>query len=458
MINSTSIENISSSIEITSTWGILLLVLLLVVLVVLCFVLFYIQHTKKVILDTARQYWRADLSSALIQTSESFKGHVTDSLNTSERILTQSIVNQSSQNRQEIFTTLNGFQMQVGEALKRTDAGFQNFAIEQLQRTDRLTETLSGSFRSVEDRVDTSLKQIQSSNEHHLEKIRETVEEKLQTTLQSRVNESFRLVSTKLDEVFAGLTEMRRLANDVGSLKQVMVNVKNRGILGEVQLEALLSEYFTASQYAKNVHPVASDPSLVVEFAVRMPGSNGNGCWLPIDAKFPCESLVLLQASQESGDRKGVLEARELLKNQLIKEGRSIARYINPPYTTDFGIMFLPSETLYAEAISLPGLAERLYRESHVYVMGPSTLASALCAYRAGFQSMAIEKQSADIRRTLFEVKTEFDRFSDVLKTLKKQLDTASRTVDQVEVRTRQMNRKLSTDSVISIEKTEQSS
>lgn len=431
----------ADSVFISTSWGVLAACAAVFLVILLAGFYFVMRSAAQAAMREAKAQWRSDINAAVVQIAERIN-------NQTEKVLVKNEVENAhhmndslSKNRQEVLATLSAFQSHLGEIIAHSDSEFRSFAAEQLNRTDKLSEKLSDELRHVSSRVDDNLKNLQNSNEAKLEKIRETVEEKLQSSLQQRVSESFKIVSSRLEEVFAGLTEMRNLASDVGSLKQVLVNVKNRGMLGEVQLESILSEYFTADQYGKNVHPVPNNASLVVEFAVRMPGKCGEGCWLPIDAKFPVEDYQRLQAAQEDGDRKGVLAARDALMARLLKEGKDISRYVNPPQTTDFAIMFLPSEGLYAEALSLPGLTERLYRESRVYVMGPSTLASALCAYRAGFQSIAIEKRSADIRRTLNEVRTEFNKFSEVLKALKRQLETASRTVDQAEVRTRQMYR-----------------
>lgn len=287
------------------------------------------------------------------------------------------------------------------------------------------------------------MKALNKDNEAKLEKIRETVEEKLQNTLTSKVGESFSQVTQQLNRVYEGLGQMKELAEEVGGLKRVFVNVKSRGMLGEVQLEALLKEYFTESQYVKNVHPVPSKPKMVVEFAVKLPGLNGRTCLLPIDAKFPVEDYQRLLQAADEGDREGVAEARSKLRTRFRNEGKSIAEYINVPETTDFAIMFIPSEGLYAEALALEGLTNELFISYRVYIMGPSTLASALCAYRAGFQTLAIEKKSSEIRKILSSVQTEFAKYGEVLNKLKSQVETVAKTVDIVQTKTRKMNLQL---------------
>jgi DNA recombination protein RmuC len=417
------------------------LLVILCVLVLLCF--FRLKQRTEETAETSKAQWRSDMSSVGLQITEKVNAAQKESMLRQEASLKDALSASANRDRTELLQTLTANQRMTADALAQNDMRFQAFAREQLARTDRLTGELTQALKEVREKVDSNLQSLQASNEAKLEKIRATVEDQLQSTLQQRVSESFRLVSERLNEVYAGLNDMKRLASDVGSLKQVLVNVKNRGMLGEVQLEALLTEYFAASQFAKNFHPNPSSPSLVVEFAVRMPGKEGEDCWLPIDSKFPLEDFARLQEALENGDRAAAQASRDALKSRILKEAKDIARYICPPTTTDFAILFLPSESLYAEVLSIDSLAQRLFTQFRVYVMGPSTLASALCAYRAGFQSMAIEKRSAQVRLMLTEVKTEFEKFETVLKNLKRQLDTASRTVDQVEVRTRQMNRKL---------------
>lgn len=429
--------------------GLSLIVFLGLILYFFTLVVFFIfgvslRNKARDALQQAKDQWRSDIVGALGQASDKLIGQLSESVRQSEMAVTQVMGQNESLSRQTMVDTIGALQRQVTGQITETERGFRAFASEQLSRTDQLTDRLTQKLDSVGNKVEVNLENIRVGNEAKLEKIRETVEEKLQTTLQQRVSESFRLVSARLDEVYSGLGEMKRLASDVGSLKQVLVNVKSRGMMGEVQLGALLSEYFTADQYAKDVHPVPNQPNLVVEFAVRMPGKDGVTCWLPIDAKFPIEDYQRLQAFQEAGDRKGISEAKDALQKRILSEGKSASKYIHSPETTDFAIIFLPSEGLYAEVLSIPGLAERLFSECRVFVMGPSTLASALCAYRAGFQSMAIERRSSEVRKMLAGVKTEFLKFGEVLKKLKDQLEAASKTVDSVETRTRQMNRKLS--------------
>lgn len=341
--------------------------------------------------------------------------------------------------RGEIFANLKAVQDTLNQSLTRNDEQIRDVN----QRFETLSSTLNTSLNELRKQIDDDLKALNKDNEAKLEKIRETVEEKLQNTLTSKVGESFSQVTQQLNRVYEGLGQMKELAEEVGGLKRVFVNVKSRGMLGEVQLEALLREYFTESQYVKNVHPVPSKPKMVVEFAVKLPGLNGRTCLLPIDAKFPVEDYQRLLQAADEGDREGVAEARSKLRTRFRNEGKSIAEYINVPETTDFAIMFIPSEGLYAEALALEGLTNELFTSYRVYIMGPSTLASALCAYRAGFQTLAIEKKSSEIRKILSSVQTEFAKYGEVLNKLKSQVETVAKTVDIVQTKTRKMNLQL---------------
>ena len=341
--------------------------------------------------------------------------------------------------RGEIFANLKAVQDTLNQSLTRNDEQIRGVN----QRFETLSSTLNTSLNELRKQIDDDLKALNKDNEAKLEKIRETVEEKLQNTLTSKVGESFSQVTQQLNRVYEGLGQMKELAEEVGGLKRVFVNVKSRGMLGEVQLEALLKEYFTESQYVKNVHPVPSKPKMVVEFAVKLPGLNGRTCLLPIDAKFPVEDYQRLLQAADEGDREGVAEARSKLRTRFRNEGKSIAEYINVPETTDFAIMFIPSEGLYAEALALEGLTNELFTSYRVYIMGPSTLASALCAYRAGFQTLAIEKKSSEIRKILSSVQTEFAKYGEVLNKLKSQVETVAKTVDIVQTKTRKMNLQL---------------
>jgi DNA recombination protein RmuC len=274
--------------------------------------------------------------------------------------------------------------------------------------------------------------------------MRKTVDEKLQATLEKRLGESFKQVSERLEAVHKGLGEMQTLAAGVGDLKRVLTNVKTRGTWGEVQLAALLEQTLTVDQYQKNVATVPGSND-IVEFAIKLPGNeSGTPVWLPIDSKFPVEDYERLLGAQERADFAGVDEAVKAIDNRLKLEAKTIReKYISPPHTTDFAILFLPTEGLYAEALRRPGLADFLQREYRVSIAGPTTLSALLNSLQMGFRTLAIEKRSSEVWELLSAVKTEFGKFGDVLARTKAQLETVTKSIGQAEVRSRQMTRKL---------------
>lgn len=293
--------------------------------------------------------------------------------------------------------------------------------------------------------LDRKFQQIQESNEKKLEEMRRTVDEKLHETLEKRLGESFKLVSDRLEAVQRGLGEMQSLATDVGGLKRVLTNVKERGTWGEYQLGAILDQILTPEQFGRNVH--VKDDSEVVEFAVRLPGRDagqGTPVWLPIDSKFPKEDYERLVAAAGLADKDGVEQAIGGLLSRVESMARDIQRkYIAPPSTTDFGILFLPTEGLYAEVLRQPGFHDSLQQKYRVLVAGPTTLSAILNSLRVGFQTLAIEKRAHEVWTVLGAVKTEFGKFGEVLDRVKRQLATASNTIDQTAVRTRAMERRL---------------
>ena len=292
------------------------------------------------------------------------------------------------------------------------------------------------------------LKDIEANNATRLEEMRRTVDEKLHATLEQRLGESFKLVSDRLEQVHRGLGEMQTLAAGVGDLKRVLTNVKTRGTWGEVQLEALLEQLLTADQYAKNVATVPKSADRV-EFAIRLPGRAEPGgantpVWLPIDAKFPREDYERLIEAQERADPVAVEEASRALEARIRAEARTIAeKYVAPPHTTDFALLFLPTEGLYAEVLRRPGLTDLLQRDYRVTIAGPTTLTALLNSLQMGFRTLAIEKRSSEVWQVLGAVKTEFGKFGDVLARTKAQLETVTRSIEAAETRTRMMNRKL---------------
>jgi DNA recombination protein RmuC len=305
-------------------------------------------------------------------------------------------------------------------------------------------DELSASLESVRGIVDLRLKQIQEDNSKQIDKMRATVDEKLQGTLEKRLGESFKLVSDRLEQVHQGLGAMRQLASDVGGLQKVLSNVKTRGGWGEVQLGALLEQVLTSEQFARNVK-TREDTGEMVDFAVRLPGDeNGSPVWLPIDAKFPTEDYQRLVAAQDQGNVPAIEEAMKGLETQLKKSAKDICqKYINPPRTTDFALMFLPTEGLYAEAIRRAGLAEQVQRDCRVIFAGPTTLAALLNSLQMGFRTLAIQKRSSEVWNLLAGVKTEFGKFGEALSLVKDKLDQAARHVDNVAVRSRAITKKL---------------
>jgi DNA recombination protein RmuC len=305
-------------------------------------------------------------------------------------------------------------------------------------------EELTRSLESVRSIVDSRLKQLQEDNSNQIDKMRATVDEKLQGTLEKRLGESFKLVSDRLEQVHQGLGAMQQLASDVGGLQRVLTNVKTRGGWSEWQLGVLLEEMLTPEQFAKNMK-TREDTEERVEFAIKLPGDeNGEPVWLPIDAKFPMEHYQRLTAAQESGDSTVVEATMKILETQLKRCAKDICeKYINPPKTTDFALLFLPSEGLYAEAIRRVGLVQNVQRDCRVTFVGPTTLAALLNSLQMGFRTLAIQKRSSEVWNLLAAVKTEFGKFGDALSAVKEKIDQASRKMEDVDVRSRVITKKL---------------
>ena len=313
------------------------------------------------------------------------------------------------------------------------------------ERLQQLGETVDKRMESVRESVEKRLGDIQSSNEKKLETMRQTVDEKLHKTLEERLGESFKSVSERLEQVHKGLGEMQSLAAGVGDLKNVLTNVKTRGILGEIQLEAILDQMLSPEQYEKNIATIP-EKSEVVEFAVKLPGKEEERpVFLPIDSKFPLDRYERLLDAYDTGDQKLVNDSRNELV-RMIKDSAGMIRkkYIEPPYTTDFGILFLPVEGLYAEVVRQPGLVELLQRDHHINIAGPTTLSAMLNALQLGFKTLAIEKRSSEVWRILGAVKTEFDNYAKKLEDTQKHLKYVNKDIeDLIGPRTRQIIRKL---------------
>ncbi len=353
---------------------------------------------------------------------------------------------QGREGREEQGNALRAF----GESLlkRMTDiAGFQKSQLdtfaEQLKTLTQLNEQKLNTLRET---VESQLKSLQEDNGAKLEQMRAVVDEKLHATLEKRLGESFKLVSDRLELVHKGLGEMQTLAIGVGDLKKVLTNVKTRGNFGEIQLGSLLEQLLTPEQYAANV---ATRPgsSQRVEFAIKLPGKSDVGeqpVWLPIDAKFPQEDYLRLLEAQEQGNPALVEESSRQLERAVQAMARDIRdKYLAPPHTTDFGIMFLPTEGLYAEVLRRTGLCETLQRECRVVITGPTTLAALLNSLQLGFRTLAIEKRSSEVWSLLGAVKSEFATFGDILEKTKKKLQEAGNTIDAASVRSRAIERKL---------------
>ena len=349
-----------------------------------------------------------------------------------------------SAQRTELSGSLNNFSQTLATQMSGIatvqDGKIDGFAAQ----LAKLTEANEARLTEIRNTLETKLRELQGENAAKLEEMRKTVDERLHATLEHRLGESFKLVSDRLEQVHRGLGEMQTLAAGVGDLKRVLTNVKTRGTWGEVQLEALLEQMLVREQFEKNVatRPGSSER---VEFAIRMPGRvDGAQVWLPIDSKFPAEDYDRLIAAQDRADAAAVEESARALEMRIRLEAKAIRdKYIEPPYTTDFALLFLPTEGLYAEVLRRPGLADTLQRDFRVVIAGPTTLAAILNSLQMGFRTLAIEQRSGEIQLLLGAVKTEFGRFGEVLANTKKQLETVTNSIGKAEVRTRAIERKL---------------
>lgn len=347
-----------------------------------------------------------------------------------ERDLRQDLANTRAEQGQAAV----GLRTEIGAALGRFGEQITTLTLSNEQRLDAVRTT-------VERRLDI----LRDDNAQKLEQMRNTVDEKLSATLEQRLGESFRLVSERLEQVHRGLGEMQSLAAGVGDLKRVLANVKSRGMWGEVQLAALLAECLTAQQYATNVETIPGTGQRV-EFAIRLPGrgSEAQPCWLPVDAKFPLDEWQRLQEALERADVAAADAARKTLADRLKAEARTIrAKYVSPPFTTDFAILFVPTEGLYAEMMARAGFAEGLQREHRVTLVGPTNFLALLNSLQLGFRTLAIEQRSNEVWRVLAAVKTEFVKLGDHIARAKDKVDQASRTLDETGVRSRAISRQL---------------
>ena len=358
----------------------------------------------------------------------------------------QTIKNESVQNRKEAASYAKDLREEIANNMTHI-ANLQKDQLDTFSKQlDSLTKSNEQRMDKIRETVEVRLKSLQEDNALKLDKMRETVDEKLHKTLEERLGQSFKIVSERLELVHKGLGEMQNLAAGVGDLKKVLSNVKTRGILGEILLGNLLEQILTAEQYETNVVTKKGSREFV-EFAIKLPGKDDSGqaVYMPIDSKFPSENYQSLVSAYEDGDAKTVEDAIKVLDNNIKKCAKDIKdKYIDPPNTTDFGIMYLPIEGLYAEVVRRTDLIEVLQREYNIIITGPTTLAALLSSLQMGFKTLAIEKRSSEVWQILGAVKTEFDKFGNVLKKAREKIDQAGEDIDSlVGVRTRQIQRKL---------------
>lgn len=357
----------------------------------------------------------------------------------------QQLAKLNEANAQQLESMRQAIMLQAQTGRDEQASALKRFGDTLNQTLNSLTESNAQRMEAVRATLESKIKDLQTDNGTRLEEMRKTVDEKLHATLEQRLGESFKLVSDRLEKVHQGLGEMQQLAIGVGDLKRVLTNVKTRGTWGEVQLEMLLEQMLTPEQYAKNVETVPGTGERV-EFAIKLPGTD-NGLtpvWMPIDAKFPREQYERLAEAADRADVEGVALAGRELERAVRLEAKKIAeKYLSPPLTTDFAILFLPTEGLYAEVMRRPGLSDELQRVNRVTIAGPSTLSAFVNSLQMGFRTLALEKRSSEVWQVLGAVKTEFGKFGDVLAATKTTLERAAKNIDMAETRSRQMARKL---------------
>ncbi len=415
---------------------------LLITLIILAIINIIIGLKKKVSLDIKPQLKEVETSilkfdTTLERTEKSIKDEFQRNRKETNEI--------SQTNREELSNSLKSFEIKFSENIKELNEllrqKFGDFSKQQIDVNKQATDNI----KEVERTIEKQLKSIREDNTQQLNEMRKTVDEKLQTTLEKRLGESFKQVSDRLEQVHKGLGEMQNIATGVGDLKKVLSNVKTRGILGEYQLENILEQILTPDQYAKNV-ATKKGSQANVEFAIKLPGKeSGKEVWMPIDSKFPIEDYHVLLDAFEKGDKNEIENAQKVLIKKIESFAKNISeKYIDPPHTTDFGIMFLPVESLYAEVLRHPDLFEILQRKYKITVTGPTTLSALLSSLQMGFRTLAVQKRSSEVWDILKAVKFEFKEFSGVLAKVHKQIDTASGTLETLRTtRTNVLERKL---------------
>ncbi|MDD2591487.1 MAG: DNA recombination protein RmuC [Erysipelotrichaceae bacterium] len=420
--------------------------LMILIIVMLIFTLAFLFITNKKISELNDQ----DIETKLTQLQNSeleqqrlMREELSNSTQSSFRFLSDMLLSNQKDNSENQSKKLDEINKQLAE--RQNYQNTQLFA--QLNQLEQRFKSLEGNNEQKLDNIRTTMEKrlsyIQEDNNKKLDAMREVVDQKLQKTLEDKMNQSFRLVNERLEAVYKGLGEMQTLAAGVGDLKKVLSNVKARGIVGEIQLGAILEEILTSDQYATNIATIPGSKN-VVEYAIKLPGNDDYPVYLPIDSKFPADTYMNLQNAYENGNPEAIQAAYNILATRIKKEAKDIHdKYIEPPYTTDFAIIFLPFEGLYAEIVNR-GLVEILQREYHINIAGPSTMAALLNSLQMGFRTLAIEKRSSEVWQILGAVKAEFDKFSTILASTQLKLDQANKELDKlVGVRTRAIQRKL---------------
>ena len=421
-----------------------MLVLFVLAVVAIVLIVSLVTLSSKLSQVKTLQEQNQSSSAELIRNSQELDRRVTDNMTAMQQLMDTKLEQVRGVVDQKLTTTLQAQTKQTDERIAQLDARFDAFQRRVDENMKTTSQASTEQLGKVRETVDKQLGDMRKENEAKLEQMRQTVDEKLQKTLDERMTQSFQRVSTQLEQVHQGLGEMRGLAEGVGDLKKVLSGVKTRGIVGEIQLGAILRDILSPEQYEENVATV-SGSSERVEFAVKLPGESGETVWLPIDSKFPGDTYEHLVDAINAGNEEAIVAAKKGLETRIKAEAKDIStKYIAPPETTNFAILFLPFEGLYAEVVSQTGLLEQLQREYRVNVCGPSTMAALLNSLQMGFQSVAIQKHADEIQKVLSAVKTEFETYQAQLEKAQKQIRTAETTIDKIlTTRTKAMNRKL---------------
>jgi DNA recombination protein RmuC len=420
------------------TPDIVLIAILITSLVVLAAVLYFgFRRTGTSALDQAMKAFQEEMRSEFRnQRSETSQqsSQLREELNKGQKTLSDSLLARMNENLTQQNNQFMTFQNNVRDLMEQIE-----------KRSGTLEKKLVENLTTLDTNVRSSLEKIRQDNTSRLDEMRKTVDEKLQSTLEKRLGESFKQVSDRLEQVHKGLGEMQTLAAGVGDLKKALTNVKTRGVMGEYQLEFILEQMLTPDQYRKNVQTRPNSRNMV-EFAIVLPGKDDEETQvlLPIDAKFPMEDYTALQDAYEKGDAALIEQYRKQISNRIVGCAKDIhEKYLEPPHTTDFGIMFLPVEGLFAEVLREPGLMEKIQRDHHVTIAGPTTLSAFLNSLQMGFRTLAIQKRSSEVWKILAAVKTEFGKFGDVLDKTQKKLQEASNVIEKAGVRSRAIERNL---------------